>query len=224
MGHDAVAIMSAPRRATTTAALALAACAALLSPTVARAEGDGDGVYGRFDHALVLTLGAGAGVGFVEGDPSLRGAFDARFRIISAGGPFASFALGADGLHHLVLGVELRPLFPALFLQDMSTGHEWLDLFLSSLGVDLGAAVLFPDGDVGLAWGLSLELPIVSPSRFAEGVFLRLFARHVNGDGALLAVRAADRADEWLLGAQLVFGLGLSSWPAGWEPPRHRAR
>jgi hypothetical protein len=200
------------------------ALVALLVPSGARAEGDGDGVYGRFDHALVLALGAGAGVGLRNGDADLRGLFDARMRIVSAGGPFISFAPGADGTHHLVLGIELRPLFPALFLQDMSTGHEWLDLFIGSLGVELGAAFLLANGDVGLAWGMSVELPIVTPNRFAEGLFLRLSARHVNGDDALIGVRGPNRADEWLVAAQLVIGFGISSWPASWEPPRHRAR
>jgi hypothetical protein len=215
--------MTARRSAFVRTVLAVALLLVAL-PNAAQAEGDGDGVYGRFDSALVVALGAGAGVGLSDGDAALRGVFDARLRIVSAGGPVISFAPGADGVHHLVVGMELRPFFPALFLQDMSTGHEWLDLFISSLGVELGAAFLLEGRDVGLAWGLSVELPLVFPSRFAEGLFLRLAARHVNGDDALVAVDADNRADEWLLSAQLVIGFGASSWPAAWEPPRHRDR
>ena len=70
-------------RTTRTRALMTSALALTLAwPGFARAEGQGDGVYGRFDHALVLALAAGGGIGVQDGDIAARGLVDARLRIV----------------------------------------------------------------------------------------------------------------------------------------------
>ena len=112
---------------------------------------------------------------------------------------------------------------PALFLQTMSTGHEWLDVFLQSLGFELGAGfALDGHGHVGLAWGLAIEVPLVVPSRFAEGVYLRLAARHVNASPSYQLTDDARDRSEWTGYATLVFQLGLGNRVAKWSPPRFR--
>ncbi len=185
---------------------------------------EGDGVYGRFDASTSVVLGAGAAITF--DDASVGALIDARVRILESGGVFASFHTETPGRARLFTGIELRPLFPALFLQDLSTGRAYLDLFLQSLSIELGVDLgLERDGVVGFAWGLSLEVPLLTPERFAHGLGLRVGIRRSTAfvDGRPSSGLAQDL--ETFSGfALLALGLDAGSGSAGWEPPRHRPR
>lgn len=210
-----------------TAALALIAC---LAPALAHAD-DGDGVYDRFDRDLTIATDVGGGLVLDGVDPRPTLTADLRFRIIDAAGPAIGLRwgpAGADGSGHghVFVGVEIRPLFPALFLLDLSTGNEWVDLFVQSLGLEIGAA-LFPfDGDfgVGLAVGLSLAIPLLLPSKTRgtfQSIALRLGARRVDATATFQGAPTEDRS-EWTVSAALSFAFAAHLGSAGWEPPRYR--
>ncbi|MFO0694156.1 MAG: hypothetical protein U0230_11410 [Polyangiales bacterium] len=199
------------------------ALVALVLPTPAAASGDGDGLYGRFDHSTTLSIGAGGGVVRRADTTAGTGLADLRLRILGTGGPVVSGRWGPDAGQDLFVGVEVRPLFPSVFLQSMSTGHAWLDLFLQSLGVELGAG--FPldgRGSIGFAWGLAMEVPLAMPGAVAEGLFLRLGARRVNLSRAYQLTPDDRNLSEWTAYATLAITLGLGNRVADWEPPRHR--
>ena len=196
----------------------------------ARADGDGDGLYRRFDRDLTIALGAGGGLVLdgVKARPSLVA--DLRLRVIDTAGPVVAMRWGpgdeGSGRGYVLFGVEVRPLFPALFLLNESTGREWVDLFVQSFGIELGTA-LFPfdqDFGVGLAVGLSIELPLLLPSH-TEGAFesigLRLAARRIDATPAFQGAPEVDRS-EWTLMATLAFNLAADAGIAEWEPPRYR--
>jgi hypothetical protein len=202
--------------------------AALWPAGAARAAGPGDGVHGRYDHPFTLMVGAGGGVVTAGGEA--RGTFlgELRLRHLDAAGPFISGRYGPDAGGHLVAGIEIRPLFPLLFLKDMFTGREVVDLILQSFGVELGVAVAPLDGGVGagFAVGLGVELPLVPPSAWAQGAWLRLAVRHVRA-AASFQGGPDHLASEWTFGATLGVKLGLGAdktirdpgWLAGGGSP-----
>jgi hypothetical protein len=198
-----------------TGVLALLAVAA-----PAQALGPGDGVYGRYDHPFTLALGVGGGVSMVGGQAAGTFVGEARLRHLDVGGPFVSVSHGPGAGGHVVAGVEIRPLFPLLFLRNAFTGHEVPDLILQSLGVELGVAVAPLDGDVGagFAVGVGMEVPLVPPSRWGQGVWLRLAARHVRA--ATGFQRGPDRsAGEWTAFATLGIKLGVGGGATVRDPP-----
>jgi hypothetical protein len=214
-------------RLRTLAPFALALC---LSPTLAHAD-EGDGVYDRFDRDLTIATDVGGGLVLDGVDPRPTLTADLRFRIIDAAGPAIGLRWGpagdgGSGHGHVFVGVELRPLFPALFLLDLSTGNEWVDLFVQSVGIELGAA-LFPfDGDfgVGLAVGLSLSVPLLLPSKTRgtfQSIALRLGARRIDATAAFQGTPTEDRS-EWTVSAALSFAFAARLGAASWEPPRYR--
>ena len=204
----------------------------LLVVTVAlpAAAQTGDGVYRRFDHDLLLTLGVGGGVVLAGGDSDADAALvlDLRARVIDAGGLVLGYRFAPESKSQVFVGFELKPLWPALFLTSSSTHREWLDLFLQSLGVELGVAVqsLGTDADVtyGLGIGVSLEVPLSLPSH-TTGAFhrasLRLAARRVDASRRYLATEDVVDRSEWSLLAtvQIVLGVGAG---ADSEPRRYR--
>lgn len=187
----------------------------------ARAQ-DGDGVYGRFDASSSVVLGAGAIVAAETGD--VGALLDARVRVIDAAGLATSVVLAPDRRTRLFAGVELRPLFPGLFLQSMSTGRWFVDLLIQSLGVELGVDVaLARNAPVGFVWGLSLEVPILSPERFAHGLGIRLGMRHTAFFGDARPNPTRDASGYELYG-MLAIGFDAGQAVANWEPLRHRSR
>ncbi len=205
----------------------------VLSAATVSAQSD-DGVYRRWDTDLAVAVGAGGGVVFPGADADIASAVvvEARLRIIDTAGPVVSYRWSGDAGGYLFLGVELRPLWPALFLVDQPTGIEWLDLFIQSFGVEVGAVILplgDPDGadvdlGVGLGIGLAIEVPLIVPSRMhgaARGLFLRLAARRVDATARFRA--SPDRLDmsEWSLSATLQMSLGGNAG-ADNEPRRWR--
>lgn len=188
----------------------------------------GDGVYRRFDHDLMLTFGVGGGIVLADEDePAL--VLDLRARVIDAGGLVLSYRHAPESKNQIFVGFELKPLWPALFLTSNSTGREWLDLFLQSIGVELGVAMM-PIGDddaktgYGLGIGVSLEVPLSLPSK-TSGAFhraaLRLAARRVDATRSYLGTDDGRDRSEWSLLAtlQIVVGVGANTHA---EPPRYR--
>ncbi|MFW5925642.1 MAG: hypothetical protein ACOCV4_05715 [Myxococcota bacterium] len=197
----------------------------LLGAAEARAQGPGDGVYGRFDASWTMSLGVGAGASRrTEGGdavPSVVG--ELRFRHLDSAGPFVAGRWAPEGHGHVVVGAEIRPLFPLLFLENLFTGHERWDLLIESWGLELGAAVLPFDGEagVGLAMGTGLEVPLVLSSTRARGLGLRLAFRYVHAPDRWQAGPARD-ASEWTALATLAVDLALPSGGASIRPPRGR--
>ena len=100
---------------------------------------EGDGVYGRFDGDLALTLGLG-----VELDGEARGALLGRALYYHSAGVVLGYsdAFGADDAELTRLGfagIEIRPLFLPRWALDLEFNTPLLDLTLDSLA--LGATV-----------------------------------------------------------------------------------
>lgn len=186
----------------------------------ARAD-DGDGLYRRFDGDFTLSAGAGGGV-VTASRMNARGAVwaDFRARYLDTAGLYLAPEWRPDAFGVLGVGVDLRPLFPALFLLDASTGSAWLDLLLGSVGVDLGVALLPLDDDVraALAVGFGFDVPLLLPEALAHGVYLRLSARHLYSGAGDQGGSAAGLA-EWTFGATLSVRFaawtGLANGPSG---------
>jgi hypothetical protein len=143
-----------------------------------------DTTYGRVTGDLAITLGVGAtfsgGLGVrsaprdesIEGDPSApRGTLDIRLRYLETAGLFGAFedcfsSTASNPRRILSTGLELRPLFLARWLGGHEFGIPWLDLFLDSFGLEVGAFYEEPVGEAfgnrpGLQAGLGLEIPIL---------------------------------------------------------------
>lgn len=150
---------------------ALVATAIAVAPALASADEkappERESLYGRFDGDLAI-VGA---VGATFGPRAPRATADVRFRYLSTAGLFVTYEQGppftesAEPRRALALGVELRPLFLARW----GTGREFarprLDLIVDSIGLELGAVFMQPDGASfgarpGLEVGLGLELPV----------------------------------------------------------------
>ncbi|MDH5490709.1 MAG: hypothetical protein OEY14_01920 [Myxococcales bacterium] len=200
-----------PRTREQLALLGLCLGALALGPGAhARAEDPGDGVYGRLDADSTLAFGLGGGVELERGTPAICA--ELRLRFLDAAGPLLGLRWEPAQGVSLLGGVELRPLWPALFLSDRAMGRERLELLLHSLGVELGASLAL--GGVaawGWFWGVGAELPIVLPSSWARGLWLRLGARQLLGAHS-----------GFTLTLSLRVGLPLNLGFAAWEPPRYR--
>ncbi len=195
------------------------------APRAARADAPpNDGLYGRWDEDLVLSLGAGPGLTLGrEGDPAraaLAGSASARF--YGAAGPLVAGAWAPSAPPHVFVGAEVRPLFPGLFLLDMSTGNAFFDLFVQSLALELGAAFLV-DGErsVGLGVGVAMEVPLVRPDVFAQGLFLRLGMRRIAASSRFQTVEGEGKS-HYVLSATLVLSLGVETGMENVETPRYR--
>jgi hypothetical protein len=180
---------------------------------------DGDGAYERWDSYVTVELTAGALASTRDGQWRIGPVAELRTRILDAAGPFVAFQWDAAGEGTVVAGIELRPLWPALFLLDASIGNEWLDLFVQSLSVELGAAFLplgADDPGLAFAWGAAIDLPFVLPSRAPaplHGVGLRLQLRRVRVDER--ALEAPEAADAWSIGATLRASFGAGRGRSG---------
>jgi hypothetical protein len=206
----------------TSRAFVLAALVLAGSPGKASADESRDGLYGRWDRDLVLALGAGGGATVAGGDAAPIVAGEARLRFLGAAGPVVSGAWARGAQSHLFVGVELRPLFPALFLLDLSTNRPFVDLLLQSISVELGPAFLLDGhGSTGLGVGLALEVPLIYPTVFAQGLWLRLDARRVLASAEWASINGPTRS-HWALMATLVVALGIDAGLVDLEPPRYR--
>ncbi|MEZ4296693.1 MAG: hypothetical protein R3B70_17125 [Polyangiaceae bacterium] len=159
------------------AARACAAAACVAGLAAARPALAGDGVYGRLDGDLDLSLGAGAGV-LVGG-----AAFAARTSALYAGtaglylGYLDTFGQsGAFQARSLAAGVSLRPLFWGRFATNTELGVPRLDLLIDSLAFEIGAVWLAPpasdfEAEPGLEIAMGFGVPILDD---ATGPFLEV--------------------------------------------------
>jgi len=189
----------------------------------AGAQGRGDGLYGRWDRGLTLALGAGAGSTWLnrEADPNVIG--EARFLIADAAGVVLSGRWGPDSGQHLFLGIDIRPLFPALFFLYKQTWNEFADLMIQSIFFEIGPAFLL-DGDrsIGLGVGFGFGVPLYRPLTTLRGLWLRIAARYVNADSSFRNTQPTPDSTQWTLYATFVVQLGFESKLSRWEPRRHR--
>ncbi len=197
----------------------------------------GDGVYRRWDSDVAFALEASGGV-WLDGDQASPAvSVGLRARIADAAGPVVTYRWASDGGEGatrggdaLMVGIEVRPLWPALFLTDNATGREWLDLFLQSFAVELGAVFtpLATEGErgVGLAVGVSIDLPLMLPTHTRgtfRGISLRLGARRIDATRSFAGTPDDVDRSGWLLTAGLTATLGGGSGPTR-EPRRYRPR
>jgi len=187
-----------------------------------------DGVYRRWDTDFALDVAVGGGLVARDGTRgTVEGAL--RLRVVDAAGPMVGARWGPDD-GYLMAGIEVRPFWPALLLLGYATGSEWLDLFVQSFAVELGAVWTGLGNDaspgLGFAAGMSVELPLMRSShrrgalrRFA----LRLQMRRVWARARMQAGPDEDRS-EWSATTGLVFTFGVGSSTVTREPRRYRLR
>ena len=157
-----------------------------------------DGVYGRLDGSVALSLAAGAV--FEAGEP--RAALRAAGHDLWTAGAYLRYEDGLDSneqrpLRALGFGIDLRPLFLPRFAVDAERGPALLDLTLDSLSLSAGAYFAQPRtaafGDErGFDLGLGVGLPLLAQ---AEGPWLEARAERRfadRGDGAWLFTVAAS--------------------------------
>lgn len=150
-------------------AIAVVAGALVVAPRDARADDSRvDTSYGRIDGDLAVQ--AGLGVTFGPRDP--RPTADLRLRYMQTAGIFGTYEDGplvgasTEPRRVLATGIELRPLFLARWLQGWELGQPYVDLFLDSFALELGAAFTEPAGRgfgavPALQAGFGLALPIL---------------------------------------------------------------
>jgi hypothetical protein len=184
-------------------ALRSAMCIALLATTSRAGAADRkDGSHGRVDGDLAIEAGIGASFG----PRSPRGAADVRFRYLSMIGAFVTYEDGpllgsrAEPKRALATGLELRPLFLAKWFTGRYSGNPYLDLTIDSLGLELGAVFMQPNGarfgaKPGLQAGIAFEVPVF-PS--ATGPFIAVHTGVRWSDVALSGGPLAGPADRAL--------------------------
>ena len=200
-----------------------AACTVGLNAKAAHAQ-DGDGLYHRWDEDFSLMLGAGVGAAHFDDDWDLTYNAEVHALFFSMGGPMVAGRL-AKGISrdHLILGVDIRPLFPALFFLYKPTWHEFWDLLIQSVSVELGAALIFDnDVDVAFAFGLGFEIPIARIRESSHRVALKLASRRIKGAASFLGTD--KKQTEWSIHSAFVWYIGFPIGAASWEPRRYRAR
>ncbi len=190
------------------------------------AAAQGDGVYGRLDADLALSVGVSGGA--VTNDrvhPAWTGSvsLELRARILDSGGVFAVGEWRPEGDSRAVVGVDIRPLFLPRFLLGAETGSQWVDLLIDSLGLDLGAAMgpFDREAGVGLAIGFGVDVPLFVPERTSGGVFLRLGARYVTASALDQAAPRGGTTD-WVLLAGLDLRALVATGLPLWHGPRYR--
>lgn len=165
----------------------------------------GDGVYGRLDGDLALSADALADFSSDSGiSPAARLAahyFWMAGVYVAAAGP------GTRDLdYRLSTGVEIRPTFLPRFGLDLQRGPSWLDLWIDSIGVGLGAYWEQPGGGHGtLQRGFEASLGFGVPLQGRDA-------------GAWFVSRGALRLPDEPRAAQFAVQVGLSwHWP--WLSP-----
>jgi hypothetical protein len=173
-----------------------------------------DGVYGRLSADSVLSAEAGAGVTVTPSATTVASpaaSATVRFRALDSAGLFLFYQSSFTATRNdaLGLGVDLRPLTLARIFQDWERGPRALDLFVDSIGLELGVSVL----NVGGAWGVNSGLAWV----FATGAELPLWwgassalclrgsVRWLHSHPSDAAVASAQASDSLTVAGLLVF-------------------
>lgn len=138
-----------------------------------------DGVYGRFDGDVSLSVGAGAELALDPGPPRWLGSLALRY--YSLVGVYITYRESfdeADPIRRgLSAGLLVEPLFLLRWTRAEGGASAFWDLVIDSLGVSAGAALLQPRGEDffdprgrGVELGLGLGVPLFA---WAEGAWLR---------------------------------------------------
>lgn len=138
-----------------------------------------DGVYGRFDGDVALSVGAGTEIALDPSHPRWLGSLALRY--YSLVGVYATYreSFDDDDLFRrgLSAGLLVEPLFLLRWTRAESGASAFWDLVIDSLGVSAGAALLQPRGEDffdprgrGVELGLGLGVPLLG---WAEGAWLR---------------------------------------------------
>lgn len=180
----------------------------------------GDTVYDRLDGDLTLSIGIGGGIAFFDRTgPDVTGTttLEARARILDSGGLLVSPEWRPLGDSRLIVALDLRPLFLIRFFTNLESGDRYIDLFVDSIGIDLGIAVLPLSHEVGVATaiGLGLDIPLYLPNGARGGLFLRVSSRYVGASPTdQLAPRGGtdDLAVLFVLTVRGIADLGISRW------------
>lgn len=182
----------------------------------ADATDEPDTSHGRIDGDLAAVGGLGA----TFGPRSPRATVDVRLRYLWTAGAFVTYedgplvsGSGAEPRRVIATGLEVRPLFLARWLNGLESGSAYADLTIDSLGLELGAVFLQPegghfDGHPGLQAGIGWEVPILPR---ASGPLLGFHVGARWSDAALGGRTEAGPADRAMyfaltLGWQQVFG------------------
>lgn len=164
----------------------------------------GDGVYGRLDGDLALS--AEALVDF-SGDTGFAPAARLAAHYFWMAGVYVAAAGPAtrDLDYRFATGVEVRPMFLPRFALDLQRGPSWLDLFIDSIGLGLGAYWEHPSGADALKGGFEASLGFGVPLQRQDA-------------GLWWVSRAGLRLPDDARPAQFAIQVGLSwHWP--WLSP-----
>lgn len=212
-------------------ALALTLWSSLATAQVRAPHRADDGVYGRFYSDLAFSVGVHGGV--VLGDPVLANtrpsdailsvSADIRFRVLDSAGIVLAPEWRPEGSSRLFAGVDVRPGFLTRFLYNITARDRYVDLFIDSIGADIGAVVFAPNGRVSFAFavGFGCEIPLWVPEDLSGAFALRLGARWV-GAGANDVFGPAQHVDDWTVSAGLLVRFEANVGIASWEPSRYR--
>jgi hypothetical protein len=181
----------------------------------AHASDDFDASHGRIDG----DISASAAIGATFGPGGPRAAADLRLRYLWTAGVFATYEDGplfgsaAEPRRAFATGIELRPIFLARWLQGLESGNAYLDLTLDSIGLELGAVFVEPQGRPfgsrpGLQAGIGLQIPVLP---HATGPVIGLHGGARWSDSTLAGHDVQSPTDRALfllvtLGWQQVFG------------------
>jgi hypothetical protein len=203
--------------------LALTLLVVMTPCSLAEAQGAADGAYGRLTSDVILEGSLGGGATFEADTVSGAATLELRARYLDMAGLMVGAEWRPEGASRVLVMVDLRPVFLIRFLLNASFHDRYWDLFVDSIGLDLGVAVAPLDDGAGgaLAVGFGFDVPLVFFGDGVEGMGLRLFGRHV---AALATDRLGPNAalNDWIAGASLVFRAGVTTGLPGWEPRRYR--
>jgi hypothetical protein len=151
-------------------------------------------VYGELEGLLTFGLAAGGGLnsGGSRGSPAPLVTGQADLLLLSTIGVKLGYETHADSVapgvdlrqHSFFVDFDVRPLFLTLFYTNLYTGRELLDLFLYSIGLEIGLSYertaiggTFEQSEssVGFHIGLGFELPLYR--RRGRGLYLRFEVR-----------------------------------------------
>jgi hypothetical protein len=164
----------------------------------------GDGVYGRLDGDWALSADAmldfSSKTGFAPAARLAAHYFWMAGVYVAAAGPATR---GLDS--RFATGVELRPMFLPRFGLDLQRGPSWLDLWIDSIGLGLGAYWEHPSGADALQRGFEANLGFGVPLQRRDA-------------GLWWVSRAGLRLPDDARPAQFTVQVGLSwHWP--WLSP-----
>lgn len=176
---------------------------------------DGDGLYGRFDQDVWMSVSGLAGIEPSVTSNAVSIVPEFRARYLDSAGIF----LGAShnqASTRFFGGVDLRPIFLGRFLTGRVIGRSFFDLLVDSIGLDLGVSTLDVGGQTrgALLVGTGIDIPVLWSSELRLSIRLGLRYLHANTQ--------ADTPNELSLLGGLTFSFGVATHLSEREGPRTR--